>query len=61
MSKKIARIFTVTMLRSENSEFRVIVFSESTEAFNLENIVQVCLVSSKTHRVNKDFSNSIKD
>ena len=30
-------------------------FSESTKAFNLENIVQACLIFSKTHRVNKDF------
>ena len=36
-------------------------FSESTKAFNSENIVQVCLVSSKTHKVNKDFSNSVKE
>ena len=36
-------------------------FSESTEAFNSENIDQVCHVSSKTRRANKDFSNSIKD
>ena len=41
---------------NDNSEF-----SKPTEAFKLENIVQACLVSFQTHRVNKDFSNSIKD
>ena len=58
---------------SENSELQVIVFFaldpktitrnsyDSTKAFNSENIVQVCLLSFKTHRVNKDFSNSVKD
>ena len=35
--------------------------SESTKAFNSENIGQVCLVSSKTHRASKDFSNPVKD
>ena len=35
--------------------------SEPTKAFNSENIGQVCLVSSKTHRANKDFSNPVKD
>ena len=40
---------------NDNSEF-----SKPTKAFNLENIVQACPVSFKTHRVNKDFSNSIK-
>ena len=61
------------MLGSENSEFQVVVFfalyiktvtrnfSESTKGFNSENIAQVCLVSFKTHRVKKDFSNSVKD
>ena len=34
---------------------------DSTKAFNSENIVQVCLLSFRTHRVNKDFSNSVKD
>ena len=48
------------MLGSEKSEFRVIIFSV-TKAFNSENIGQVCLVSSKTHRANKDFSNPVKD
>ena len=36
-------------------------FSKPTKAFNLENIVQACLVSFQTHRVNKDDSNSVKD
>ena len=36
-------------------------FFKPTNAFNSEIIVQVCLVSSQTHRVNKDFSNSVKD
>ena len=35
--------------------------SESIKAFNSENIDQVCLVSSKTHEANKEFSNTIKD
>ena len=34
-------------------------FSKPTKAFNLENIAQACLVSFQTHRVNKDFSNSV--
>ena len=58
---------------SANSVFQVIVFFapdpktitrnsyDSTKAFKSENIVQVCLLSFKTHRVNKDFSNSVKD
>ena len=62
---------------SDNSEFSEIVlrlsflaqylktitrnFSESTKVFKSENIVQVCLVSFKTHRVNKNFRNSVKD
>ena len=52
-----------TMLGSENSILKMITqnFSKPTKAFNLENIVQACLVSFQTHRVNKDFSNSIKD
>ena len=58
------------MLGSENSKFQVIVlilcpfpktvtrnFSESTKAFNSENIVQVCLVSFKTQAQ----CNSVKD
>ena len=58
------------MLGSENSEFQVIVlicalypktvsrnFSESTKAFNSENIVQVCPVSFKT----QSQCNSVKD
>ena len=61
------------ILGSKDSEFQVIVFyalypktitwnsSESTKAFNSENIVQVCLFFFKTHRVNNDFSNSVKD
>ena len=40
---------------------RTQILSESTKAFNSENIGQVCLVSSKTHRANKDFSNPAKD
>ena len=37
-------------------------FFKPTIAFNLENIVQVCLVFfSQTHRVSKDFSKSVKD
>ena len=36
-------------------------FSKPTKAFNLENIVQACPVSFQTHRVNKDYSNSVKD
>ena len=36
-------------------------FSKPTEAFNLENIVHAGLVTFQTHRVNKDFSNAIKD
>ena len=51
-----------------DSEFRVIVFgpihkndnSDFLRGMNSENIVQVCLVSSKTHKVNKDLSNSVK-
>ena len=36
--------------------------SESTKAFNSENIGQVCLVSSMTDRANKDqISNPVKD
>ena len=35
--------------------------SQSTKAFNSENIVQVRLVSSRTHKVNKDLSNSVKE
>ena len=35
--------------------------SESMKTFNSENIGQVCLVSSKTHKANKDFSNPAKD
>ena len=52
-----------TMLGSENFILKMITqnFSKPTKAFNLENIVQACLVSFQTHRVNKDFSNSIKD
>ena len=53
-------------------KFRVTIFStilktirqnfvKPTKAFNLENIVQNCLVSSQTHKVNKDFSNFVKD
>ena len=50
-------------------KFRVIIFCTtlkmitqiSTKAFNIENIFQACLVSSQTHRVNNDFSNSAKD
>ena len=60
------------MLGREDSEFQVIVFctmlrkitwnfSKSTKAFNLENIVQGCLAPSNIHRVNKDFSNYVKD
>ena len=58
------------MLGSENSEFQVVVlilcpipkngnseFSESTKAFNSENIVQVCPVSFKT----QGQCNSVKD
>ena len=73
--KAITRNFTFTygiMLGNTSSEFRVIVFCsilkidnsdifQSTKAFNSENIVQVCLVSSKTHKANMDFSNSVKD
>ena len=36
-------------------------FSKPTKAFNLENIIQACPVSFQTHRVNKDFSSSVKD
>ena len=36
-------------------------FSKPTKAFNSENIIQACPVSFQTHRVNKDFSNSVKD
>ena len=36
-------------------------FSKPTEAFNLENIAHAGLVTFQTHRVNKDFSNAIKD
>ena len=59
-----------TMLGSENSElsfFCTILrkttqnFSKPTKAFNLANIVQACPVSFQTHRVNKDYSNSVKD
>ena len=68
--KTITRNFTVIygiILGSENSELCTItktitqVYFKPTNAFNLENIVQFCLVSFQTHRVNKDFSNSVKD
>ena len=36
-------------------------FSGSAKTFNSESLVHLCLVSSKTHRVNEDFSNSVKD
>ena len=36
-------------------------FSEPIEAFNLENIVHAGLVTFQAHRVNKDFSNAIRD
>ena len=55
------------MLGSENSELCTTLkndkaeFFKPTNAFNLENMAQVCVVSSQTHRVNKDFSNSVKD
>ena len=51
-----------TMLGSENSILKMMTqnFSKPTKVFNLENLVQACLVSFQTHRVNKDFSNSIK-
>ena len=55
------------MLGSKNPELCTILktitqnFFKPTNAFNLENIVQVCLVSFQTHRVNKDFSTSVKD
>ena len=56
--KTIARNFTFIygiMLGSKNPELCTILktithnFSKPTNAFNLENIVQVCLVSSQTH------------
>ena len=59
-----------TMLGSENSELSFFCtllktitqnFSKPTKAFNLENIVQACLVSFQTQRVNKYFSNSAED
>ena len=55
------------MIGSKNPELCTILktitqnFFRPTNAFNIENLVQVCLVSSQTHRVNKDFSNSVKD
>ena len=67
--KTITRNFTFiygAMLGSKNPELCTILKTitqnvfKPTNAFNLENIVQVCLVSSQTHRVNKDFSNSVK-
>ena len=36
-------------------------FSKTAKAFNLKKVVQVCLAPSNIHRVNKDFSNSVKD
>ena len=36
-------------------------FSKPTKVFNLENIVQAYPVSFQTHKVNKDYSNSVKD
>ena len=59
------------MLGSENSEFQVTVFSlypkmitrnfsESTRAFNSENMSKFVWFLSKP-RVNKDFSNFVKD
>ena len=71
--KKIIKNFSMTrgnMLGSENSEFRVIVSYSVLKNYNLEffrvnesskNEFQVCLVSSKTQRVNQYFSNSVKD
>ena len=68
--KIITRNFTFIygiMLGSKNLESCNILktitqnFFKPTNAFNLENMVQVCLVSSQTHRVNKDFSNFVKD
>ena len=41
---------------NDNSEF-----FQANQTFNLENIIQACPVSFQTHRVNKDFSNSVKD
>ena len=55
------------MLGSKNPELCTVLktktqnFFKPTNAFNSENIVQVCLVYSQTNSVNKDFSNSVKD
>ena len=68
--KSITRNFTFIygiMLGSKNPELCTIMktitqnFFKPTNAFNLENIVQACLVPSQTHRVNDDFINSVKD
>ena len=59
-----------TMLGSENSELSSFAlhlktitqnFTKRTKAFNLENIVQACPVSFQTDRINKDYSNSVKN
>ena len=53
-----------TVLSSEFSLFAVYpktITRNLTFKFNLENIVPLCLISSQTHSVDKNFSSSVKD